>query len=192
MYLWCEAAKYGSSFGVNLAADGELAQVDSAVDFIVASDTIMFWAPMEKADYLVAAVARVFLRALGWGAPTRGAVAVGDCILDLKRHILIGYPIVQALEAEKRQNWLGVAVLPDAAANLTGVDCIVPYDVPLKDPLSTPPLRHALAWHWAEDVPGAAEIYLERLSDVASDSDRAKYDNTGMFVRSKRREKNTR
>jgi len=74
------------------------------IDFIVASDSMMLRTPLQKADFLVAAVARVFIRALGWGAALRGAIAAGEWIINLGRPILIGHPIVKAIEVGKRQN----------------------------------------------------------------------------------------
>ena len=118
----------------------------------------------------------------------RGAIATGDCILDLERHILIGYPIAQAVAVEKRQEWLGIAVLPDAAKALEKVAGIVRYDVPVKDSSAAHFLQRAVAWHWAAENPGDAAIYLKRLSGLAREGDRAKYENAERFLRSAERE----
>jgi hypothetical protein len=185
-FLWLTATDYGRSFNrFTLTADGKLARVEQAIDYVVASDTMMLWAPRDKAQYLLAATARLFIRALGWGAPLRGAIGFGDCILDFERHIVIGYPIVEAVEAEKRQDWLGVCVLPSAAAALAGNTGIVPYEVPVKQAYSqsSPSLQHALAWHWAEEVPNAAEIYLTRLASAAPCGTRQKYKRALAFIR---------
>jgi len=186
-FLWLHAADYGRSFsGFGLTNEGRLLPINEIVNYIIASDTMMLWATKAQAQFLVAAVARIFIRALGWGAPLRGALGYGDCILDLDRRILIGFPIVEALDAEKRQDWIGVCVLPDAVDALEGVTGIVRYDVPLKPQCSNslPALRHALAWHWAQEVPNAAEIYLTRLAGFAPAVNRVKYDNALTFIRS--------
>lgn len=188
MFLWLTAVEHGRRFDhLSLTSAGEIVHVNEVVDFIVASDSIMLWVPLQKADFLAAAVARLFIRALGWGAALRGTIAAGECIMDLERHILIGHPIVEAVEAEKRQNWLGVGVLPDPDGVLTSLPEVVAYAVPVHDSSQSPTLQHALAWHWYEDTPNAAQIYLDRLRASAGESYRLKYEHADSFVRSMQR-----
>ena len=182
-YLLLHAAGRATKIdGLQLTQDGLVISINEAVSFLVASDTVMLWATKAKGKYLVAAVARLLVGALQFGAPLRGALAYGDCIFDAPKGILIGYPIVEAVEAEKRQNWIGVGVLQGASANLEGVKGLVSYGVPVKP--ESPGIHHALAWHWAEEVPDAAVIYLERNRQSASPQQRVKYDNALAFVQS--------
>lgn len=185
MFMWLTSVERGRRFDhFSLTAAGEIVRINEVIDFIVASDSIMLWTPLEKADFLAAAVARIFLRALGWGAPLRGAIAAGECIMDIERHILIGHPIIDVVNAEKCQNWLGVAVLPDAEGQLTRLPEVVMYDIPVHKSCQSSALKYALAWHWYEEVPNAAQIYLDRLRPSVNESYRAKYDNADTFIRS--------
>lgn len=170
----------------HLALHGErLFGVRGKVPSRVASDTIMLWSEPPDVDYLLGAICGLMVRALGWGCPIRGALAYGDCILDTQKNILIGYPIVDAVVAESRQEWVGVGVLPSAAIALEGHSIVIPYDVPMKASKGpTPPetLRHALAWHWAEETPNAAQIYTTRMMHSSEPPHRGKYENTLAFI----------
>ncbi len=152
---------------------------------LVASDTIMLWSDPPDVGHFLSAVCRLMVQALGWGCPLHGALAYGDCILDTEKNILIGFPIVEAVQAERRQDWIGVGVLPTAAAVLEEHAVVVPYDVPMKSsegPTPLEPLRHALAWHWAEETPNAAQIYTTRMRDSSGEEHRSKYENTLAFI----------
>ncbi len=184
-FLLLHAAGWATTIDeLQLTDDGRLIAINEAVNFLVASDTLMLWAPPPKMQYLVAAVARLVVGALQFNAPLRGALAYGDCIMEASKEIFIGYPVVEAVEGEKQQDWIGVGVLPGAAVQLTGNAAVVDYQVPMKLQSAIPPIRHALAWHWAEDSPGDAEVYLARNRSDAPASDHVKYDNALKFVRS--------
>jgi hypothetical protein len=178
------AVEHGRTLtGLRFDADGKLDTFNETVNFIVASDTIMLWAPMTKVDFLVAAVGRVFITSLEYGSALRGTITAGDCIMDVDRNILIGGPIVEAVTVERFQNWLGVAVIPDAEGALSSARGVVRYDVPLKDDSKRRDLRHALAWHWYEETSNAATIYLDRLKAVTGEPHLDKYDNAAAFIR---------
>lgn len=151
----------------------------------IVSDTIMMWAEADRCAFLIRAAARLMNVALGFGVPLRGAVAYGECIFDDTNRIYLGYPIVEAVEAEKCQDWIGVGVLPSASAHLGNTGLFVEYKVPMKDNSRIPQIGHAVPWHWEEENPGAAEIYLLRGLDSAKECNhRTKYMNTLAFIRS--------
>lgn len=168
--------------GIELSDSGRLQPINETVNCRVFSDTLVLWAPEEKARFLVAAVAQLVIRALQFNAPLRGAVAHGECILDPQKGVFIGYPLVEASAAEKAQEWIGVGVLPDAAARLGETPGVVSHSVPMKT-VRPCTLHHAIAWHQAEDLPGAALIYLDRVRSQAPSSARKKYDNALEFIR---------
>jgi hypothetical protein len=187
-YLLLYVAGKSTKFeGLKLLKNGSIISINEAVDCIVASDTIMLWEMKEKAEYFVAAVAKLIHGALGFGAPLRGAIAFGDCIIDKSKNIIIGYPIIEACKAEKLQDWIGVGVLREAAINLESVKGLVDYPVPIKresENYSDININHAIAWNWAEDNPNDSVIYLERQRASASIYNRIKYDNALSFVHS--------
>jgi hypothetical protein len=172
--------------GVGITDDKKFYKYNEKVNHFIASDTIMLWAKEEKANYLIAAIAKLVLTALGYGIPLRGALAYGDCIFDFLKKIIIGYPIVEAVNAERYQNWIGVGVTDNAAECLKKIWGIVPYIVPMKQKNEEKivDIKYAVAWHWAEEESNAAEIYIERMSELAPIRDTIKYKNTSMFVKS--------
>ncbi|MGP8154671.1 MAG: hypothetical protein ACLQBQ_11145 [Smithella sp.] len=164
-----------------LTPENGIQHVNLKINHFVASDTILLWSVEQEVNYLLGAVANLIGLALGFGAPLRGALSYGDCILDLNRRIFIGYPIVEAIEAEKCQGWVGIAVLSSAAARLNNSGNVVRYDVPIKSSYNKH-IRYAVPWHWAEEAPNASEIKLKRMLEHADEKDRVKYLNALDFV----------
>lgn len=98
-----------------------------------------------------------------------------------KNVILLGLPIVEAIKAEKVQEWIGVAVLTSAAEKLNNHQGIVEYAIPVK-PKTSILSKHALAWHLFDDTPNGPTIRLERLKNMAPNKDKVKYKNALAFV----------
>ncbi len=157
------------------------------VNYFVASDIVILWANKEYANYLVIAASKVLDIAFSIGVPLRGTLAYGDCIFKPRRNIYIGYPIIEAIEAEKYQEWLGIGVLKNAASHLKGVEPIVEYLVPLKSNKNLrnmPSISHAIAWHWKtkpQELPKRI-VAIKKMLRSASDRDKIKYENTLTFI----------
>jgi hypothetical protein len=164
-----------------LSSENNIKHVNLKISHLIASDTIVLWSSEQEVNYLLIALANLVGQALGSGVPLRGALSYGNCILDPNNNIFIGYPIVEAVEAEKCQDWVGIAVLPQAAYKLSKTGMVVKYEVPLKSGYSAP-IEYAIPWHWAEEVPNASEIHLKRMMDYADEKDRRKYLNAIDFV----------
>lgn len=165
-----------------LSAKGDIEYINRTVDCFVASDTVMLWSSENEVNYLIIAVANLVNLGLAFGIPLRGAIAHGECILEMNRRIFLGYPIVEAVEAEKCQEWVGIGVLLSAATRLKENPAIVQYPVPLKSSYSKSSISHAVAWHWAEGIPNGPEIRLRRMMDMADDDNKVKYQNAIDFV----------
>jgi hypothetical protein len=178
LLLWSKAR--ATVFDEIQMSDDRLVSIHETVDSTIASDTIMLWATEKKVALLVRAVAHLVAQALGFGAPLRGCIAFGDCILDASRDIMIGYPLVEAARGEQSQDWIGVGVLAAAAEALKGHQAVVQYAVPMHD--GEHAITHALAWHWAEDSPGDSRVYLARWKKQAPSGARGKYDRALAFI----------
>ncbi|MFZ5564471.1 MAG: hypothetical protein ACOZBW_10500 [Thermodesulfobacteriota bacterium] len=165
-----------------LTPSNNVEHINTKVQSFVASDTLMLWSNENEVNFLIIAVANLVNQALLYGAPLRGAIAYGDCILESSKRIFLGYPVVDAVQAEQCQEWIGVGVLPSAAEHLKGNPAIVEYTVPIKPACPNISIRHALAWHWAEETPNAPEIRLRRLMGLADSRDRGKYQNAIDFI----------
>jgi hypothetical protein len=72
------------------------------------SDTILLWCPLVPAfaAIFVERCADMIGEALSMGIPLRGAVTLGDAVLDEKTSTYIGKPIVEAAMLEKGQDWI--------------------------------------------------------------------------------------
>lgn len=139
------------------------------------SDTIFMWVPLERvfADAFVNHCATFVCEALAMGVPVRGAIALGEAIMDRTTGTYIGMPIVEAASCEKIQEWLGVAYAPSATWQpfLTEVhpNVFIEYDIPVKpgheDDL--PPV--ALDWtrRWEELYGTPATTKLAELNAAA-------------------------
>jgi len=118
------------------AAEGEIA-IFQKVGCAYASDSLLVWAHAafpEARNKTVAERAELARdRKLGWqylpvpcdsflalcnefichgieiGLPLRGAIGMGDCILDKPSGIYLGLPLVENAELEKAQEWIGAS-----------------------------------------------------------------------------------
>jgi hypothetical protein len=97
------------------------------------SDTLLFWAKYSKIS--LPSFTQLIAETLCWGLehqlPLRGAIAVGEAILDAKSHTYLGQPIIEAARTEGEQEWIGVSFgssfLAPAFNNGFYLHTILPY-----------------------------------------------------------------
>jgi hypothetical protein len=79
------------------------------------SDTIVFWCPYHPRHLqsLCYSMMEVLCRSIEIGLPLRGAISVGEAILSKERGHFVGKPVVNAVDAEKVQQWIGVTLSKD-------------------------------------------------------------------------------
>ena len=106
------------------------------VSFSYFSDTLLLWAPLnqERVSPFLARCADVFLEALSLGIPLRGAIAVGEAVLNQRDGIFLGTPIIDAARLEQAQDWIGVALTGQCKSVLSWIDSslVAPYSAPCK------------------------------------------------------------
>ncbi len=139
------------------------------------SDTIFMWVPLERvfADAFVSHCATFVCEALAMGVPIRGAIALGEAVMDRETGTYIGMPIVEAAECEKIQEWLGVAYASSATwppfMAEVHPNLFMEYDVPVKagHEKDIPPV--ALDWtrRWEELYGTSASSKLSALNSAA-------------------------
>jgi hypothetical protein len=142
------------------------------------SDTIFMWVPLERvfADAFVSHCATFVCEALNMGVPIRGAIALGEAVMDRGTGTYIGMPIVEGAACEKVQEWLGVAFAPSATWQpfLAEVspNSYIEYDIPIKSGHENdlPPI--ALDWskRWEELFGTTASAKLAELNAAAPHS----------------------
>lgn len=127
--------------GAVQTAEGALFAVTGPPSYAYFSDTILLWCPLVPplvGDF-VERCSDLVCEALAMGIPLRGALTLGDAVLDTKSNYFIGQPIIEAAKLEKGQNWIGLtlgnsAVWSPFLAQQHGTT-IIEYAPPMKDRL---------------------------------------------------------
>ncbi len=102
------------------------------------SDTIIFWCPYDihHLEVLANCIKEVICRSIELGLPLRGAISVGKAKLNTEEKVFIGKPVVNAVEAEKVQRWIGVTLANSFRAEPYNsgfkADCFLHYEKHLK------------------------------------------------------------
>ncbi|MBU4555296.1 MAG: hypothetical protein KJ747_00290 [Actinobacteria bacterium] len=106
------------------------------VEFAHFSDTMLLWAPLSEmhASSLVASCADVLIEALSLGIPLRGAIAVGEAIMNQGEGVFLGTPLIDAARLEHAQDWIGISLTRECALILPWLDSslVIPYTAPCK------------------------------------------------------------
>lgn len=103
------------------------------------SDTIVFWCPYDVRflQSLALSMKEVLCQSIEVGLPLRGAISVGQAILNKEKNEFIGRPVVSATKAEKVQCWIGITLSSDfREPPFNGgfsADCFIPYELHLKE-----------------------------------------------------------
>ncbi|MGH9420443.1 MAG: hypothetical protein ACRD3J_10740 [Thermoanaerobaculia bacterium] len=103
--------KRGSLSAVQ-TAEGMLLTVGLAPSFAYFSDTILLWCPLTPtavSDF-VERCSDLICKALQLGIPLRGALTLGDAVLDGEIGFFIGEPLIEAANLERGQNWVGLTL----------------------------------------------------------------------------------
>lgn len=183
--------KKEASRGLGAVSDGTgkryLALFNLDVQTAYFSDTIFMWVPLERvfADAFVNHCATFVCEALNMGVPIRGAISLGEAVMDRSTGTYIGIPIVEGASCEKVQEWLGVAYAPSAACQpfLAEVhpNIYIEYDIPVKPGHENdlPPV--ALDWtrRW-EELYGTSAT--SKLAELNASSPHAKIQNAIAFA----------
>lgn len=76
------------------------------------SDSLLLWVPYHPQDLpqFLERCSLVFCQALQMGLPIRGAVTVGEAVLNKEGNIFLGHPLIEAVRLEAKLNWIGVAL----------------------------------------------------------------------------------
>lgn len=194
---------------------GKFKNVESApVQFIWMSDSILFYTQnnsIEKFKYISNIIAG-FIRDTIESGPFlyRGALSHGDFYFDPKLNLYLGPAMIDAIDWEKKQNWLGVMLTPDCSdftkknhydsfeAKISvdrGRDyellefsgpLLVEYDVPLRESL---PSKRALCLNWT--VAARTDFRASKLGHVFASTEfeserksiEEKVDNTLEFLK---------
>jgi hypothetical protein len=96
-------------------------------DYAYFSDTILLWHRWDLfflPDF-VKACAEMICEGLENQIPLRGAISVGVAEMESKKRIYFGLPLIEAVETERAQRWVGVSLGVSVARALSG---LIPAD----------------------------------------------------------------
>lgn len=122
--------------------EGSIFAVTGPPGYAYFSDTIILWHPLVPAfvDGFVTRCSELVCEALAMNIPLRGAITLGDAVLDRDADFFLGEPIVEAARLEKAQDWIGLtfgqtAMWSPFLAQIHGT-AIIEYPPPTKEGLT--------------------------------------------------------
>jgi hypothetical protein len=152
------------------------------------SDTILLWADLEPhfVGPFLTRCSTLICEALTMSVPLRGAVAIGQAVMEPERGIYLGAPVVEAARLEPKLGWLG-AVLAESCAwppflAEAHPSQIMEYELPVKDPSNIhEAMPVALDWPrlWRKD---RKSDLIDRLSEMAAKTRHPYYAATRKFA----------
>ena len=76
------------------------------------SDTILFWCPYDdmRMEVLFDSLTEVMCKSIEIGLPLRGAVSVGQVVIEKENGVYLGQPFISAARAETAQKWIGITL----------------------------------------------------------------------------------
>ena len=169
------AASKGSHafFDARPAGDGTMVPffgyIDIEQDYF--SDTILLWTPFRPGTLkpFLHVCASFMCETLRAELPVRGAITLGDAVMDKSSRTYLGQPLVEAARAEKAQRWIGLAFGPSFDSRRDAqfsADLVRPYDKHRKPGHSGQVLGLVVDWPrtWRDEYKESAAPILERLS----------------------------
>lgn len=119
--------------------EGALLVVSRGANYAYFSDTILLWCPLvpEAVSGFVERCSDLMCEALAMSIPLRGAITLGEAVLDNETRFFIGKPIVEAHHVERGSKWIGLtfgnsAVWTPFLAQLHGTT-IIEYPPPMSE-----------------------------------------------------------
>ena len=152
--------------------DGSIFAVTGPPGFAYFSDTIILWHPLVPpfVDDFVTRCSSLICEALAMDIPLRGAITLGDAVLDRDSDFFLGAPIVEAARVEKAQNWLGLtfgqtAMWSQFLAQIHGT-AIIEYPPPAKEHLKAYVSPIVVDWprRWRDKHGECPSIKLRQLN----------------------------
>lgn len=143
--------------------------IDIGQDYF--SDTILLWTRFRPATLkpFLHVCSSFMCETLRAELPVRGAIALGQAIMDKATRTYLGQPLVEAARGEKAQQWIGLAFCPsfDNRRDVPfSADLVRPYAEHRKPGYSGTVLTLVVDWPraWRKEYKESAVPLLERLA----------------------------
>lgn len=159
------------------------------------SDTFIVWIEYEKLFGMslrgfYEKCMEIFIEAIKYGIPLRGAISRGVAIMDEDKKLYLGKPIVEAAEAEIAQNWMGISLTRSCQeASVSEAWLLLPYTDHIKEAYRTRQENKdvlftncVLDWpkYWRQTQDGDVVKLIQKMNINPSFS--SYYDNAIKFV----------
>ena len=168
--------------------EGSIFAITGPPGYAYFSDTIILWHPLVPpfVDDFVTRCSSLICEALTMNIPLRGAITLGDAVLDRECDFFLGAPIIEAARVEKAQNWLGLtfgktAMWSQFLAQIHGT-AIIEYPPPAKEGLKAYVSPIVVDWprRWRDKY---GECPSAKLRELNRDPNYASYwENTVKFA----------
>ncbi|MBM4146791.1 MAG: hypothetical protein FJ240_11065 [Nitrospira sp.] len=161
------------------------------IRYVYFSDTIILWTPYKEVffPFFVSICSEFMIDAIIIGLPLRGAMTIGDAIMDRKKGIYLGKPLIEAARLEKAQNWIGLTFgtsfgtmsIHEAMINFTDIQ--LNYISQMKVGFESLNSRIVLDWPYKMREQNRTQIIKERLTAFMTLTDKKiYYQNTFEFL----------
>jgi hypothetical protein len=152
------------------------------------SDTLLFWTKYSKMALpsFTHLVAEAVCFGLESELPLRGAIAVGEALLDKDTGTFLGEPLVEVARTEREQQWIGVSFGPSFSKSDFNegfhLDTVLPYKSHYKDRRSVYAMGMTVDWprRWRESRKSDPRPNLSALDRDPEFS--SYYERTSRFV----------
>lgn len=126
--------------------------------------------------------AEILCRSIEFDLPLRGAVAMGDAVLDESKHIFIGKPIVDAARLESKQNCIGLSISNSYNEQNDHNTFFLPYNKHFKKDYIGEKKEFALNWplYWKNSRKD--DLKLKILEVSKNNNNHEYYTNTLEFI----------
>jgi hypothetical protein len=123
--------------GTQMAVGGAYAMFFGNINYAYFSDTIIFWIDFKRdprnLQVMIDAMCKLICKSIEIELPLRGAIGIGEAIMQKENGIYLGKPIISAAIAEASQNWIGITLSnsfdePEYAGMPFPIANLLPYD----------------------------------------------------------------
>jgi adenylate kinase family enzyme len=169
------------------------------IRYVYFSDTIILWTIYREEffPFFVTICSEFIVDAIITGLPLRGAMTVGNAIMDRDKGIFLGEPIIEAARLEKAQNWIGLTFgtsfntmnFHEAMINFTDIQ--INYVAQMKEGWESINSRIVLDWPAKMREQNKTELIKTRLMESMNLTDKKiYYQNTFAFLDHSEKNKN--
>lgn len=127
--------------------------------------------------------AEIICRSIEFDLPLRGAIAMGDAVMDEENKVFIGKPIVDAARLENKQNSIGLSVCNSFVEQNDHNQFFIPYSKHFKKDYKEEKKEFAFNWpfFWKNSRKEDLKTKIQKLAEL--NNNHPYYSNTLEFIK---------